>query len=69
MTGRADLKRDLGEDLEVLALLSDEESAELATLLREARRNQQQALDASLDEALGHLPRLIRGTARKILFG
>lgn len=63
------LQSELGTDLAVLDLLSERESADLLELLHEARRGQKRSLEAALDEALGHLPRLIRGPARKMLFG
>lgn len=69
VTANADLRRVLGEDLEVVSLLSEAESSELLDLFEDARRRQQESLDASLDVVLGHLPRLLRGSARKILFG
>lgn len=64
-----DLRAELGSDLAVLDLLTEEESADLHQLIQQARQGQSQELSEALDEALGHLPRLIRGSARKILFG
>lgn len=69
MTANAELRRTLGEDLDVVTQLSEEESRDLAELIRGARHAQQEALDRSLDQVLAHLPRLLRGSARKILFG
>lgn len=63
------LRDELGGDLAALDLLTEQESADILELLQEARRGQKKSLDAALDEALGHLPRLIRGSARKMLFG
>lgn len=65
----AALRRRLGPDLTVLDELDELESAELLALIDEARVSQKAALDRSLDEVLGMLPRLVRGTARKIMFG
>jgi hypothetical protein len=65
----AALRSQLGEDLEFLDLLSDEECAQLVALLSDARRSQRAALDASITKVLNHFPMLIRVPARKILFG
>jgi hypothetical protein len=63
------LRRELGGDLEVLAQLAPEECAELLDMVRTAKAAQRQALDDALGQVLGHLPRLVRVPARKILFG
>ena len=65
----AALRSQLGQDLEFLDLLSDEEHAELLTLLTDARHTQRAALDASITDVLNHFPMFIRIPARKILFG
>ena len=52
-----------------LATLTDEERIALAGLVRDARRRQSEALDGAIEEALGIVPRLVRGPVRKILFG
>jgi hypothetical protein len=64
----AELRKELG-DLDVLDDLSDEEGAELLGMIHDTRRTQNKALDAAINEVLRFLPRLIRGTARKIVFG
>ena len=64
----AELREELG-DLDVLDDLSDDEAAELLAMIRDTRRAQNKALDAAINEVLRYLPRLIRGTARKIVFG
>jgi hypothetical protein len=63
------LREQLGPDLAVLDLLTEQESAELQVLIDDARATQRKALDASISEVLGRLPRLARGPARKIMFG
>ena len=66
---RAELQRELGGDLQVLDLLSEQESSELLTMFRDARREEKESLDQAIDEALGALPRILRGPARSIMFG
>ncbi|HEX4359366.1 MAG TPA: hypothetical protein VH141_17675 [Pseudonocardia sp.] len=66
---RTALRTRLGDDLDALALLSEQESAELLGLIDDARAVQRKALDASISEVLGRLPRLARGPARRIMFG
>lgn len=66
---RTALRTRLGDDLDALALLSEQESAELLGLIDNARAVQRKALDASISEVLGRLPRLARGPARRIMFG
>ncbi len=64
----AELRKELG-DLDVLDDLSEDEGTELLAMIRDTRRTQNKALDAAINEVLRYLPRLIRGTARKIVFG
>jgi hypothetical protein len=66
---RTALRKRLGDDVDALALLSEQESAELLGLIDNARAVQREALDASISEVLGRLPRLARGPARRIMFG
>jgi hypothetical protein len=65
----AELRAELGDNLDVLDSMSPDERAELLEMVRQARTGQRQALDAALNEVLKNLPRLVRGPARKILFG
>ncbi|WP_420426354.1 hypothetical protein [Algiphilus sp.] len=51
----------------VMRLPADEQQR-LATLLADSRRHQQQRLQQALKDALGHLPRLLRGPVRRALF-
>lgn len=66
---KADLERELGPGLRALDRLSEEDAATLLTLFRDARRTQGQTVDTAIEEALGHVPKPLRGTARKILLG
>jgi hypothetical protein len=50
----------LGEDLAVVDTLSDEELADLHTVLEAARGNQARALAAASDEALRQMPAAVR---------
>jgi hypothetical protein len=63
------LRAELGDDLEVLDTLTSDECAELLSMVRAAKVDQRKAIDDALTEVLGYLPRLVRGPARKILFG
>lgn len=63
------LRAELGDDLAVLDELTDDECAELLSMVRTAKVDQRKALDDALNEVLRYLPRLVRGPARKILFG
>lgn len=53
----------------VFTQLSDQERSELLAMIEQTRRSRRKALFAAIDEALGHLPWLLRGTARKLLLG
>jgi len=59
----------LGADLTVLDELSADEAADLFAMVQSARTAQQAALDDAIEAALGHLPRLVRVPARRVLFG
>jgi hypothetical protein len=65
----AALREQLGADLAVLDELSEPECAELLDMIARVRATQRKALDSSIAEVLGKLPRLIRGPARGIMFG
>ncbi len=65
---RQALKDALGDDLAVLDELTDAEAAELLEMYDAAREEATTDLLASLDESLRHVPRLIRGPVRMILF-
>lgn len=53
----------------VIEQLSEEELADLLAMVAVARRSRRKALFGAIDEALGHLPWMLRGTARKIVLG
>ena len=52
-----------------LASLGDEQLADLAEAIETARTRQREELHAAIDDAYGHLPRLLRGPLRKVLGG
>ena len=52
-----------------LQLLTDEQLSDVADRLHDAKARQSQALDAAIEQALDIVPRLLRGSVRKILFG
>jgi hypothetical protein len=64
------VRAQFGEPLpDELDALSDDELADLAAALDEARQEQSVAVDAAIDQALGHLPWLLRRPVRLILIG
>ncbi len=64
------LETELGDSVpDGLETLTDEQLDEVADRLRDANLRQSQALDAAIEQALEIVPRLLRGPARKILFG
>ncbi|MGH3739279.1 MAG: hypothetical protein ACRDT6_27315 [Micromonosporaceae bacterium] len=65
-----ELRTELGTPLpEGLDVFPAADAAQLATAVRDARARQRKALHAAVDEGLGLLPFLMRGTIKKILFG
>ncbi|MDP2228192.1 MAG: hypothetical protein Q8J78_12035 [Moraxellaceae bacterium] len=50
-----------------VAALPETAQAELLARLETACRHQQTTLDKAFDDALEHLPRLLRGTVRKMI--
>ncbi len=52
-----------------LGTLTDEEVTDLANRLQDTKQGQSKALESAIEEALGIVPRLARGTVRKVLFG
>ncbi|HEU0317290.1 MAG TPA: hypothetical protein VFR49_08170 [Solirubrobacteraceae bacterium] len=64
------LKPELGGGVpDGLGVLSDDELDEFAGIVRAAKRRQSQELELAVEQALDIVPRLLRGTMRKILFG
>ena len=52
-----------------LAALDETERTAFAGVLRDAKDRQSQEFEAAIEQSLGVVPRLLRGTIRKILFG
>jgi hypothetical protein len=52
-----------------LGALDEAERSAFAGVLRDAKRRQSRELDAAIEQSLGVVPRLLRGTIRKMLFG
>lgn len=51
-----------------IAQLPTQAQRQLATILDNSRQQQQARLQKSLKDALNHLPRLLRGPVRRVLF-
>ncbi|MDQ3723682.1 MAG: hypothetical protein M3376_11625 [Actinomycetota bacterium] len=49
--------------------LSDEQLLALADLLQDAKARGQEELQEGVEDSLNFIPRLMRGSVRKILFG
>jgi hypothetical protein len=56
-----------GSGAEGLQALDDEELQALTSTVRAAKRHQSAALNAAAQQALGHVPALLRGPIRRIL--
>jgi hypothetical protein len=65
VSDKTTLAEKLGTD--TVAELTEAECTELAEMIRTVRRSRFKAMMASIDEALGHLPRPLRIPAKKIL--
>ena len=63
----ADLADVLGGPVDP-AGLTDADRERLAGLVGDARRRQAEALDRAIDGGLRHIPRLLRGTVKALLF-
>jgi hypothetical protein len=50
-----------------LACLTDEQLNDLADAVRDARHRQAAELEAAGEQALGHVPKLLRGPIRRVL--
>lgn len=67
---RRTLERELGDKIpDGLSTLTDEELSHFADLLRDTKQRQSQALESAIEDALGIVPRIVRGSVRKVLFG
>jgi hypothetical protein len=58
-----------GSAPEGLEQLTDEQLRAFSTLLQGAKQRQSEALEAAAEQALEIVPRMLRGSVRKILFG
>jgi hypothetical protein len=58
-----------GHPPEGLEQLTDAQLGAFTDMLREAKRRQSGALETAVEEALEIVPRMVRGSVRKILFG
>lgn len=59
----------LRAELEQISALTEEDRGRLLELFVAARNQKRAALDTALDELLVHLPRMLRGPAKRIVFG
>jgi hypothetical protein len=69
-----DAKRELRAELGAappkgLDALSDAEVSDLAAALRSSQERQSAALAKAMEDALRHVPRLLRGPVRKMMTG
>ena len=67
-----ELKKELGDgagQLPALDKLNDKQLQTFIELLREGKKNQRTTLNAAMENALGHVPMLLRGVVRKVMFG
>ena len=67
-----ELKKELGDggsQLPALEQLNDKQLKAFTELLREGKQNQRVALSAAMENALGHVPMLLRGAVRKVMLG
>ena len=70
MSGARELEAELGGRApDGLAALGEKERRAFAGVLRDAKTRQSRELEAAVEQSLGVVPRLLRGTIRKILFG
>ena len=66
---KEELARELGGDLGGLDQLSEEHAADLLALFKAARVEERKDLDKSINDTLSALPWVLRGPAKKIMFG
>jgi hypothetical protein len=66
---RAELRRVLGNDADLLKALSDTDVARLHMLVEAARRQQRAALKAAQEHALRYVPALLRKPLLALLGG
>jgi hypothetical protein len=58
-----------GQPPDGLGALDETERRAFASVLRDAKKRQSRELEEAVEQSLGVVPRLLRGTIRKILFG
>lgn len=67
---RTALEQELGGPLSAgLAALADSDLTALVERIADARTRQEHALAQATEEGLNIVPRVLRGTVRKVLFG
>lgn len=75
MTAKAallELKQALGEGAAELPPLKHLDEAQIKALIeavQAARQQQRKTLNKAMEDALGHVPMLLRGAVRKLFFG
>lgn len=57
------------EELAAVDGLTDEQRAHLAALIAQARERQSRELHEAAEQALSMVPRLLRGTVKKLVMG
>jgi hypothetical protein len=65
---REDVVAELGAEIDVSEMTADQQAL-LVAAIREARAQQRAVLEAAITAAMEHVPRLLRGALRKVLFG
>lgn len=68
MSGHDELRDALGGIPVEVDRLDPDDAAQLARMVTDARRRQADDLRRAIDGGLGHIPRLLRGPVKKILF-
>ncbi len=58
-----------GQAPDGLAALSEQERRAFASVLHDAKARQSQELESAIEQSLDVVPRLLRGTIRRMLFG
>jgi hypothetical protein len=70
LSGTSALESELGGHApDALAALDEEDLRAFAGVVRDAKARQSHELEAAVEQSLGVVPRLLRGTIRKVLFG
>ena len=68
MSDKTELRNQLS-GCPVVDQLTEAEAAQLLAMVKAVRRSRLKAMFSSIEQALGHLPRVLRGPAKKILLG